>query len=85
MEPLRGAHLIDGRFHCFTASQRQRLGDIADAKTNQCRVGIGSAEGFHPTADLREQISRLEFEVVAVDLNHGKAAVLRASSYIRCS
>ena len=83
MKSFRGSHLIDGRFHRFPTGQWQRLRHVSDAQANQCCIGVGGAEGLHPTPDFREQIARLEFEVIAVDLDHRKTEFLRASCYIR--
>ena len=71
MEAFGGAHRIDGGFHGFTAGQRQGLRDITDAQADERCVGIGAAERFDASTDLREQVARFELEVVAVDLNHG--------------
>ena len=88
MEALSCTHLVDGFFHRLAASQRQGFGHITDTKADQSGVRVGCAEGLDATSDLREQIARLELEVIAVDLHHGTGgfsalASCRAASSIR--
>ena len=82
VEAFGGSHLIDGLFHRLAAGQWQRLGDITDPKPNQCRIRIGAAERFDAPCNFREQVARLELEVVAVDLHHG--TIGRMSSGASC-
>ena len=71
VKALGCAHLVDGGLHRLAASEGQGLGDIADAQTDQSRIRGRLAEGLDPPCNLGEKVSGLEFEVVAVDLNHG--------------
>ena len=83
MKTFSGAHLIDGCFHRFATGLGERFRDVANAKANQSCVWVGGSECLHTASDLREEISRFEFEVIAVDLDHRKTEFLRASCYIR--
>ena len=89
MESFGRPHLIDGALHRLTAGQGQRFGDITDSESDQGGVGVGGTEGLDATSDFREQVARLELEVIAVDLHHGTGGVsaqasCRAASSIRC-
>ena len=89
VEAFGRSHRIDGELHGIAARLRQRFGHVADAESDQGGVGVGSAEGLHPSADFREQVTSFEFEVIAVDLNHGTGGISaqaswRAGRSIRC-
>ena len=76
MEALAVAQLVYGRLHGIAAGFWQWFGHIADAQANQRRIGVGFTEKLHPPGDFREEITSLELEVIAVDLNHGCRAAI---------
>lgn len=67
-------HFIDGAVQRRDDGGRERLGDIADAAADEAfgGVGVGVAEGFHAPADFGKEVAGFEFEVVVVEVGHGR-------------
>ena len=54
------------------AGFRERPGHIADAEFDDLPVRMGLLEIGYPLGNFRKQIGCLQFQIMLIDLNHGK-------------
>src|SRR5690606_38030569 len=67
------AQIVDGVVHRLADSQRQRLGDVADATTNDVRgsIRLRLSKRLDTAVDLRKEVTGSEFQIMLVDKCHG--------------
>ena len=70
---LAHGKLIYRRLHRRYCRRRQRFGHVADTATDQalCGLGIRLTKLLHPPSDFREKVTRLELEIIFVQVSHG--------------
>ncbi len=78
---LAHGKLIHRRLHCRHRGRRQRLGHVADSAADQpfCGLGIRFAKLFHPPPDLGKKVTRLELEIIFVQVGHRSSWIFRRS------
>ena len=70
-------HLIDSLVHGLDAGSRQRLGNIADAETDDIRIRMRLLECLDPAGDFCEEIAAREFQIVVINSCHKQNAPLK--------
>ncbi len=74
-EGLRSGHFVHRPVQRLDAGPGQRAGDVADPQFDDLAAGAGRLERGDPPGDLREQVGRLEFQVMLVDMDHVRPPV----------
>ena len=70
-------HFIDRRMQGRNDRGRQRFGDIANAATDHAsgHSGVGFTEGFHAPGNLGKEVTGFEFQIVVVEIRHGRECI----------
>ena len=70
VECLLHAHFADRLVHRFDDGGRQRAGDVADAQTDDVRIGMRGAVRLHAASDFRKQVRTRQTGKIIVDMKH---------------
>ena len=66
VESLGGSHLVDSLMHSLSNGRTQRLGDVADAETDDVGTWVHHLESVDLLGDVGEQVVVLEVQEVDV-------------------
>jgi len=69
-ELVGGAQVVHGGVERLQHGRRQRTGHVADPQADDLGGRVGLGKGAHAAADLGEQVTGFQFEVVVVNLCH---------------
>ena len=70
VERLLHTHFADRLVHRFDDGGCQRAGDVADAQTDDVRIGMRGAVRLHAASDFRKQVRPRQTGKIIVDMKH---------------
>ena len=70
VERLLHAHFADCLVHRVDDGGCQRAGDVADAQTDDVRIGMRGAVRLHAASDFRKQVRPRQAGKIIVDMKH---------------